>query len=129
MNNVEVDKRRQLGESTVCFSTDDTLATACPSFDKDRLTPEPCRRGLDIDEGPNRVLFTWPMRKLCATDILTFALLSSYECCESHFEDEPREPFCGSDHLPARSTGILAPRLIRGHAFPYYFYSALHRPR
>lgn len=65
---------RQLGVSKICFSTDDALAVACPSFDKDRLTS--CilnlQKGSGLVGGPNRILFTWPMRKqYYSTDLPT----------------------------------------------------------
>jgi hypothetical protein len=39
MNNVEAEQNGGSLVVKVCFSTDDALAVACPSFDKDRLTP------------------------------------------------------------------------------------------
>jgi len=60
MNNIKADM------SKVCFSTNDALAVAYPSFDKDRLTPcmSNLQKGSGQAGGPNRILITLPMRKL-----------------------------------------------------------------
>jgi hypothetical protein len=65
---------RQLGVSKICFSTDDALAVACPSFDKDRLRPciSNLQKGSGLAGGPNRILYTEPMRKTAhSADLLT----------------------------------------------------------